>query len=145
MHRGFGFEDVLDKAALFDATLKRGPELVTGASGFGAIEPGAPADILLLDYAAMTADAIAEVCDETDMVLARATAEHVKALVVSGRIVVAERRLAGLDLRAAERELAGAARSHAPALAGLRPTLAAYQDGLRRFYRGGGHKRQAPR
>ncbi len=145
IHRGFGFEDVLDKAALFDAALKRGHELVTGASGFGAIEPGAPADILLLDYAAMTADAIAEICDETDMVLARATAEHVKALVVAGRIVVAEGKLAGLDLRAAERELAGAARSHASALAGLRPTLAAYQDGLRRFYRGGGHKRQAPR
>lgn len=145
VHRGFGMEEVLDKAALFDAALRRGPELVTGARGYGAIEPGAPADILLLDYAAITADAIAEVCDETEMLLARATAEHVKALVVAGRLVVAEGELAGLDLRAAERELTDAARKFAPALAALRRTLGAYQDGLRRFYRGGGHKRQAPR
>lgn len=144
LHRGFGLEDVLDKAALFDAALRRGPELVTGASGFGTIEPGTPADLLLLDYAAMTADAVAEVCDEADMLLARATAEHVKALIVAGGLVVAEGKLAGLDLRAAERDLTAAVRMQAPALAALRPTLGAYQDGLRRFYRGGGHKRQGP-
>jgi hypothetical protein len=27
----------------------------------------------------------------------------------------------------------------------LRPTLAAYQEGLRRFYRAGGHTKAAPR
>jgi cytosine/adenosine deaminase-related metal-dependent hydrolase len=145
VHRGFGFEDVLDKAALFDAVLRRGPAIVTGATDFGAIEPGAPADILLLDHAAITADAIAEVCDETDMVLARATAEHVNALVVAGRLVVAEGKLAGVDLRAAERELSDAARRHAPTLAAQRPTLEAFQDGLRRFYRGGGHAGRRPR
>lgn len=145
VHRGFGMEDVLDKPALFDAALRRGPEIVTGARGFGAIEPGAPADILLLDYAAMTADAIAEVCDEAEMLLARATAGHVKALVVAGRLVVADGKLTGLDLRAAERELTGAARAHAPALAAQRRTLCAYQDGLRRFYLGGGHKRPTQR
>ena len=139
VHRGFGLEEVFDEAALFDAALARGPAIVTGHDDFGRIEVGAPADLLLLDYAAMTADAIDEVCDETDMVLARATQEHVRALVVAGRAVVAEGRLTGFDLRTAERELTAAARSHAPALAALRPTLSAFQDGLRRFYRGGGH------
>lgn len=145
LHRGFGLEDVLDKAALFEAAMRRGPAMVTGESGFGTIEAGAPADLLLLDYAAMTADAVAEVCDETEMLLARATAEHVKALVVAGRLVVADGRLAGLDLGAAERALAEAARRHAPALAALQPTLGAYRDGLRRFYGGGGHRRERPR
>lgn len=144
LHRGFGFEDVLDKAALFDAALRRGPEIATGATGFGAIEPDAPADLLLLDYAAMTADAIDAACDETEMLLARAKAAHVRDLVVAGRHVVADGRLTGLDLGAAERELTEAARRQAPALAALRPTLGAFRDGLRRFYRGGGHaaKRQ---
>jgi cytosine/adenosine deaminase-related metal-dependent hydrolase len=139
LHRGFGLEEAFDKGALFEAALRRGPAIVTGRDDFGRLEAGAPADVLLLDYAAMTADAIDEVCDETDIVLARAMQEHVRALVVAGRAVVADGRLAGFDLRAAERELTAAARRHAPALAALRPTLSAFQEGLRRFYRGGGH------
>jgi cytosine/adenosine deaminase-related metal-dependent hydrolase len=139
IHRGFGLEEVLDKATLFEAAMQRGPAIVCGECNFGAIAPGAPADLMLLDYAAMTADAIGEVCDETEMVLARATAEHVQALVVGGRAVVAEGRVAGLDLRAAERALAAEAHRFAEPLKALRPTLAAFQEGLRRFYRSGGH------
>lgn len=144
VHRGFGLDEVLDKAALFEAATQRGPAIVSGESrfgehNFGAIAPGAPADLVLLDYAAMTADAVDEVCDETEMLLARATAEHVQTLVVGGRKVVAEGRVASLDLRAAERALSAEARRFAEPLKALRPTLAAYQEGLRRFYRAGGH------
>jgi len=139
LHRGFGLDETLDKAALFEAAMRQGPAIVTGEKNFGAIEPGAAADILLLDYAAMTRDAIDDVCDETEVVLARAMQEHVRALVVAGRTVIADGKLAGLDLRAAERELTAAARRHGPALAAQHPTLGAFQDGLRRFYRSGGH------
>jgi cytosine/adenosine deaminase-related metal-dependent hydrolase len=146
IHRGFGLDEVLDTAALFEAAMQRGPAIVCGDDSFGAIVPGAPADLMLLDYAAMTADAIDEVCDETEMVLARATAEHVQTLVVGGRKVVAEGRVHGLDLRSAERELAAEARRSAGALTALHPTLAAFRDGLRRFYRSGGHiGKSAPR
>jgi hypothetical protein len=55
---------------------------------------------------------------------------------------VADGKLVGLDLRSAERELAEAARRHGPALAAGRRTLAAFQEGLRRFYRDGGHTRR---
>lgn len=144
LHRGFGREEVFDKAALFEAAMQRGPAIVCGEAGFGAIVPGAPADLLLLDYATMAADAIDEVCDETEVLLARATAEHVRALVVAGRMIVADGRLVGLDLPAAERALTEEARQHAGPLKALRPTLRAYQDGLRRFYASGGHK-SAPR
>lgn len=140
-HRGFGLEEILDKAALFEAALRRGPAIVTGAAGHGTIAPGAPADLLLLDYAAMSADIVDAACDETEIVLARATAEHVRALVVGGRTVVAGGRVLGLDLRAAERALTAEARRNADSLKALRPTLAAFQDGLRRFYRSGGHTR----
>jgi len=145
LHRGFGFEEQLDKAALFDAAMRQGPAIVTGGSGFGAIEAGFMADVLLLDYAAMTADAIDALCDEAEIVLARATAEHVRRLIVAGREVVAEGKLVGLDLAAAERALAAEARRLAEPLMALRPTLAAYQEGLRRFYRAGGHTKAAPR
>src|SRR5690606_30900755 len=112
---------------------------VCGASGFGSIAPGSVADLLLLDYAAMAADAIDEVCDETEILLARAASEHVRALIVAGRKVVAEGSVTGLDLPAAERELKAQAKRFAEPLKALRPTLEAYQAGLRRFYRAGGH------
>jgi cytosine/adenosine deaminase-related metal-dependent hydrolase len=142
LHRGFGLEETFGKAALFDAALRRGPTIVTGRDDFGRIEAGTAADLLLLDYAAMTADAIDDVCDETEMFLARAVQEYVRSLVVAGRAVVADGKLVGLDLRSAERELAEAARRHGPAIAAGRRTLAAFQEGLRRFYRDGGHTRR---
>jgi cytosine/adenosine deaminase-related metal-dependent hydrolase len=145
LHRGFGLDETLDKAALFEAALRRGPAIVTGRDDFGQTEAGAAADLLVLDYVAMSADAIEEVCDETEMFLARAVQEHVRALVVAGRTVVTDGKLVGLDLRAAERALAAAARRHGPALAAERQTLRAFQDGLRLFHRSGGHKEKSPR
>lgn len=144
LHRGWGLDDVLDSAALFAAAMAQGPAMVTGRSDFGTVAAGRPADLLLLDYAAMTADMIVDALDETEVFLARAAQEHVRALVVAGRAVVREGRLTGIDLPAAERELTAAARNFAPALKEQRPTLDAYREGLRQFYRAGGH-RKAPR
>ena len=140
LHRGWSFDEVLDTAALFDAATRRGPAIVTGRADFGAVEAGGAADLLLLDYAAMTADMIEDALDETDVFLARAAAEHVTGLVIDGRAVVAAGRLAGLDLPSAERELTAAARSSAPDLRTHRPLLDAYRDGLRRYYGAGGHR-----
>ncbi len=139
LHRGLGLDDQLDAAALFEAAMQRGPAIVGGGTGFGAIVPGGMAELLLLDYAAMTADAIDEVCDETEIFLARATSEHVRALVVAGRQVVANGKLIALDLPAAHRELTAQARRFAEPLKALRPTLEAFLAGLRRFYGAGGH------
>jgi cytosine/adenosine deaminase-related metal-dependent hydrolase len=138
LHRGFGLDDTLNPAGLFDAAMRCGACVVSGAEGFGAVTPGCPADLLLLDYDAMSADMIDGVCDETEVVLARAAAEHVRGLIVAGRAVVADGKLTGLDLAAAERELTAAARAFAPQLAALRPVLAGYRAGLRRFYAAGG-------
>jgi cytosine/adenosine deaminase-related metal-dependent hydrolase len=141
IHRGWGFDDVLDAAAIFEAATARGPAIVMGESGFGTVAPGAPGDLLLLDYDAMTGDMISGALDEADAFLARATQAHVRHLVVAGRLVVKNGALAGMNLRAAERELTTAARAHAPDLAQGRATLDAYRDGLRRFYRTGEHKK----
>jgi cytosine/adenosine deaminase-related metal-dependent hydrolase len=145
LHRGFGLDEHFDKPALFRAATCCGPAIVAGAQGFGSIAPGGVADVLLLDYAAMAADAIDEICDETEILLARAASGHVRALVVAGRKVVADGRVTGLDLPAAERALAAQAKQFAGPLAALRSTLEAYQAGLRRFYRAGGHIGAPPR
>ncbi|MGH7006343.1 MAG: amidohydrolase family protein, partial [Alphaproteobacteria bacterium] len=98
LHRGWGLDDVLDKASLFEAAMQRGPAIVTGQAHFGAVEAGRAADLLVLAYDAMSSDMIDEVCDETDVFLARATAAHVRALVVAGRLVVEDGKLTGVDL-----------------------------------------------
>jgi cytosine/adenosine deaminase-related metal-dependent hydrolase len=139
LHRGFGLDEHFDKSALFKAATCCGPAIVCGDKGFGSIAPGGAADVLLLDYAAMVADAVDELCDETEILLARAASEHVRALVVAGRRVVADGRVTGLDLPAAERELRAQAQHFVEPLTALRSTLEAYQAGLRRFYRAGGH------
>ena len=141
IHRGWGFDDVLDAAAIFEAAMARGPQIVTGEGGFGTVAAGAPADLLLLDYDAMAGDMIPGALDEADVVLARAMQFYVRHLVVAGRTVVKDGRLTRLDLGAAQQELTDAARAFAPDLARGRATLDAYREGLRRFYRGGGHRR----
>ena len=62
---------------------------------------GAPADILVLDLDRLDRDAVMPV-EPVDLVFARATAAHVDRLIVAGRDVVRDGRLAGVDLDAAE-------------------------------------------
>lgn len=139
LHGGTAFEPAIDVATLFKAATQAGPRMMFGADGFGRVEAGAPADLLLLDYAAMSADLVDDLCEETDVLLARARAEHVRALVVAGRPVLRDGRLTGLDLPAAEAELTAQLKRHAADLRAAKPDLDAYRSALRRFYAADGH------
>jgi hypothetical protein len=75
-------------------------------------------------------------CSETEVVLGRATARHVRGLVVAGRAVVRAGEIVGLDLAGATAELTAQARAHAEQLRALRPDLLQHQDRLRAFYLG---------
>ena len=67
--------------------------------------PGAPADILLLDWNALDADRLRPDLDPLDLLFARSTARHIKELIVGGKTVVREGRVAGIDLPALNEEL----------------------------------------
>ncbi len=98
---------------LFDAALRTGRRTIAGDDGGGVIAVGAPADLLVLDYAAMSADVIYDDIDPIDILLGRMSARHIRRLVVAGREVVVDGRCATVDVPALEKSLTAAARAAA--------------------------------
>jgi cytosine/adenosine deaminase-related metal-dependent hydrolase len=124
---------------LFEGWHRNGFLAVNGSSDYGVIAPGAPADIVVLDYDQLSYDVVDGMIDPLELVLTRATARHVKSLYVAGREIVRDGRVLGVDLPAIEREVIAQARRHAERMRGLKPVLERSQATLKRFYVGGGH------
>jgi cytosine/adenosine deaminase-related metal-dependent hydrolase len=137
--RGWGAEDVLSLDRLLDAALIDGRRSILGpADRGGVLEPGAPADLLVLDAVRMTADVLDGCADLVELTVTRARAEDMRSLFVGGREVVVEGRATGLDRPAAEAELMAQARA-----AGAMPPdddLRALQAALADYYRCGCHR-----
>ena len=110
LHNGSGLEPALPPARLFEAACCDGFRAIDGSDDYGALAPGARADIVVMDYAAMSADCLATDLDETDVLLTRASANHVRDLVVVGKSVVNSGELARIDLTDTEAELMAMAR-----------------------------------
>ena len=139
LHNGTGLEPALPPGRLFDAACRHGFRCIDGSDDYGEIAPGARADVVVLDYAAMTEDFLTPEQDEVDIVLTRATSRHVRDLFVAGRRVVGGGVLTGLDLPDAEREFMDRARHEA----GLDVEQAARhrrrREAVRAYYSGGHH------
>jgi cytosine/adenosine deaminase-related metal-dependent hydrolase len=143
LQRGWGAEEVLSRDRLLDAALIDGRRAIFGPGDRGgALETGAPADILVLDAARMTSDVLAGCAEPLDLLIARARSEDVRSLFVAGREVIRDGRVTGIDLPAAEAELMAQARA-----AGAMPPdddLRALQAALADYYRCGCHRQTAP-
>ena len=139
LHNGTGLEHALPPARLFDAALRHGFRCIDGSDDYGTVEPGARADLAVLDYAAMTEDFLTPERDEVDIVLARATSRHVRDLFVAGRRVVGDGVLVGLDLPEAEREFMDRARRIAVLDAEQAARHRRRREGVRAYYAGGHH------
>jgi cytosine/adenosine deaminase-related metal-dependent hydrolase len=98
-----------------------------------------PADFVLLDYEAMAYDCIDGMVDEIDVLLTRATRNHVRHVFVNGRQIVDNGSIAGIDLEALERDLLAQVHAAGPAMRALRPIMERSQDTLRAFYASGGY------
>jgi 5-methylthioadenosine/S-adenosylhomocysteine deaminase len=126
LHVGNGFEVAVGREQTLLAAFANGRVSVTNVNDGGAIMAGAPADILLLDWAAINDDQLREDVDPLILTLTRATARHVRELIVAGRTVVKDGALTNVDLPAARAEVLGQMR-HAMAckaeLAGALPLL----------------------
>ena len=110
LHNGTGLTPALPPGRLFDAACRHGFRCIDGSDDYGEIVPGARADLVVLDYAALCEDFLIPEQDEVDIVLTRATSRHVRDLLVAGRRVVANGVLTGLNLPDAEREFMDRAR-----------------------------------
>jgi cytosine/adenosine deaminase-related metal-dependent hydrolase len=128
--------DALTPAELFDAALISGRRTILGEDGGGRIAVGAPADFLVLDYAALVQDCIGDGVEACEIILARAALRHVTSLFVAGREVARDGRCVGVDIEAAEAELVAQARAHRRSDPPDMARIARLQEALERHYAG---------
>jgi 5-methylthioadenosine/S-adenosylhomocysteine deaminase len=126
LHGGRGIDPALEPAPLFDAVIANGAAVVNQPAG---------EDVVIVDYAAILAEAIFDDVDEADVLLTRMTGRYVTDLFVAGRQVVHAGRLTGFDYGEAVAELVAQARGALPALRQERARAKRLAGIIRRYYR----------
>ena len=140
IHAGVSFETGMSKEVLLDSALRNGGRAVTGRDDHGTISPGNPADIVVLDFAELARDVMPGMISDSDLVLARATKHHVKAVLVDGVEIVREGKLCGLDQESVEREVIMQAMAVAEEYGAAKPLVEILQSALRQCYLDGLHR-----
>jgi len=135
VHKASGFDIRVSQADLMHFASANGRFAVTGVDN-ADIAPGAPADLLVLDWEALSADLIEPEVPPLDVLLAKAVKHHVKDLIVAGRDVVRDGRVAGVDLPALEAELLATLRANYSTTADVRAAMPELKTALRKHYTG---------
>ena len=105
LHGGTGFRVNVDRAAMLTMMCRNGRRSVTNVEGGGALAAGEPADILLLDWAALDDDRLRDDIDPRDVLFARSNARYIRKLIIAGKSVVRDGRVSGVDLPTLRDEL----------------------------------------
>jgi cytosine/adenosine deaminase-related metal-dependent hydrolase len=127
LHAGTGFKLALSREQLSRIAFVNGRLSVTNIADGGTISVGAPADLLVLDWAAIDNDGLCADLDSWDLTLTRATARHIRELIVAGGTVVKDGAVLGIDHVAARAEVLAQMRAgmkENDALAAALPALA---------------------
>jgi len=132
-------EKPMAPAEVLHACCVTGRSTIVGDDGGGRIAAGASADMLLLDFAAMSRDYVRDDFDVTSIVVARAIRRHVRDLYVAGRRIVREGRCCSVDLPALENSLAAEARRAVAAGDIPGDRIARLQAGISSFFADGCH------
>lgn len=140
LHRGWGYDTHLTPAQLWGFAAAHGPRSVAGVSvspASGRLVPGAPADIVMLDWDAVDNDTLFPDVDPFALLLARAHGGHIARVIVAGRTVVGQGRVLGIDEPALVAELLARMRHALASDAthhGWRATVQALAEDLGPFY-----------
>lgn len=143
LHRGWGYDVTMTRAQLCAFAAVHGGRVVHGPDAMretleGRIAPGAPADLLILDHAALDDDALFPDIDPLDYVLARATGRHIAQVIIDGRTIVDQGKVRSVDEPALAGELLAQARARLGSQAGdgaWRDAVAVMAEDLEPFYR----------
>ena len=98
LHAGTGFCVDVDRKTLLNAVLVNGRRSVTNEENGGVLAPGAPADLLVIDWDKLDADRLRPDLDPLDLLFARSTMRHIKELIVGGRTVTRDGEVSGIEL-----------------------------------------------
>jgi len=105
LHAGTGFRVAVSRQEILRAAFATGRFAVTNIDDGGMVASGSPADLLLLDWASIDDDRLRDDVDPLDLVLTRATAQHIRELIVGGRTVVKDGAMTGVDFPKARAEV----------------------------------------
>jgi 5-methylthioadenosine/S-adenosylhomocysteine deaminase len=100
------YEDGLTPAQIFRMATENGARAIGFGGEIGTIEVGKRADLVVLDYAKMTAPFTADGVDPVTALIHRGKAEHVTATIIEGRVVYRDGAFAFIDRDAALAKLA---------------------------------------
>jgi cytosine/adenosine deaminase-related metal-dependent hydrolase len=131
-HDGIGFERTWSRTEFFGLAIRNGRR-ATGAPGDGRLQPGDPADYVVIDYDRLDRDAIMPV-DPLDLLFARGNASHVAEVVVAGRTVASAGLPTGIDLPAMEADLRAAYRKAIDAQSGFLLAWKPLEGEITRWY-----------
>src|ERR1700731_2218228 len=134
LHAGTGFDLSLTREEALRTAVGNGRFAVTNVNDGGLIEAGSAADMLLLDWAALDNDGLREDLEPIDMLFSRATARHIRELIVGGRTIVKDGRISGVDLGAIRHEVLSQMRSGMADNATLISALSALDQAIARHY-----------
>jgi cytosine/adenosine deaminase-related metal-dependent hydrolase len=111
LHAGTGFDRPIARHEAVHAAVSNGRFAVTNVSDGGLIEAGSAADMLLLDWAALDDDGLRDDLEPINMLFSRATARHIRELIIAGRTIVKDGRVMGVDLPVIRHEVLSQMRS----------------------------------
>jgi cytosine/adenosine deaminase-related metal-dependent hydrolase len=134
LHAGTGFDLAVTREQAVQAAVSNGRFAVTNVNDGGLIEAGSPADMLLLDWTALDNDGLREDIEPINMLFSRATARHIRELIVGGRTIVKDGHVPGIDLPAIRHEVLSQMRSGMAKNATLFSALSALDQAVARHY-----------
>ena len=136
VHKAKGFDIKMPRDKLLQFATENARFAITGEAASAQIEPGAPADLLILDWDRLATELVEPEVPPLDLLLAKARQEYIKGLFVGGREVVRDGALTGVDLPALEAELLTALRKAYPTTADVRSAMPELKAALRQHYSG---------
>jgi cytosine/adenosine deaminase-related metal-dependent hydrolase len=136
VHKASGFDTRVRRDELLRIAFENSRFAVTGAADGGRIAKDAPADLLVLDWAKLSAELVEPDVPAIELLFAKARQEHVKQLFVAGREIVRDGAVTGVDLPALEAELLATLRQSAETTADIRAAMPELRAALRSHYCG---------
>jgi cytosine/adenosine deaminase-related metal-dependent hydrolase len=135
LHHGIAFRVDVDRAAMLKMAFQAGRLSVMNKDDGGAIVPGTPADLLLLDWDAIDTEQLRSDLDPRDLLFSRSAMRHIKELIVSGRTVTRDGNVLGVDYPAMRDELLARLRSSMAQNAALPGALRELEHAVATHYR----------
>ena len=138
LHVGNGFKVDVSRENMLRAAFANGRFVVTNVDDGGAVRAGEPADLLVLDWAAIDDDRLREDIDALQLLLNRAAARHIRELIVGGRVVVKDGVVVGVDAPGARAEVMSRMRHAMRDKASLAAALPALERAIGKHFEPGG-------